>query len=148
MVRLDIRKQQSEARSARDLALGIWDNSGGKLIGRITLHSVVWGVSRSCGLGYWLDKKWSGRTLMRQAGATMTSFCFEELGMHKVWASVQPENVYSLKLLEDLGFVCEGSRRKELFINGSWRDHFLYSVIDEEYELIADHWLERGWLGN
>jgi ribosomal-protein-alanine N-acetyltransferase len=42
-----------------------------------------------------------------------------------------PGNTGSIKLLEKLGFVYEGTARQYLFINGKWEDHNHYTLLKE-----------------
>lgn len=142
-----IRREHQEARSASRLDLGIFEGETGPLIGRAGLIQVRWGVQLSAGIGYWIDESHCGRGLGKEAVATLVSFSFEEAGLHRIWASVCLENIRSINLLEKLGFRAEGIHRRELFIAGRWQDMHQFSILREEYDLRADMWIEKGWLG-
>ncbi|MBF0499448.1 MAG: GNAT family N-acetyltransferase [Candidatus Riflebacteria bacterium] len=142
-----IRREHVEARSASRLDLGVFSEKESSLIGRASLLQVRLGVQLSAGIGYWIDEAMAGQGLGKEAVATLVSFAFEEAGLHRIWASVCLDNSRSMKLLETLGFKSEGIHRKELFIAGRWQDMCQYSILREEYDLVADTWIKNGWLG-
>ncbi|OQA10190.1 MAG: putative ribosomal N-acetyltransferase YdaF [bacterium ADurb.Bin374] len=122
-------------------------DSCGPLVGRIALHTVQWGIIRSAGVGYWIDERHAGKGMMTEALATLISFAFEEVRLHRIWAGIQPKNLRSKHLVERLGFTREGLHRRELFIAGSWQDQIQYAMLEEEYDSLAETWLARNWLG-
>ena len=60
-----------------------------------------------------------------------------------------PENVASRKVLEKTGFRTEGHLRRNLHINGEWRDHLLVAQTQEESqpEGLVRRLVNRGILG-
>jgi len=147
-VRRSIFLENQEAKKGTRLDLGIFLHGKSRsLIGRIALHTVQWGIIRSAGIGYWIDEKHTGAGLMKEALATLVSFSFEEVRLHRIWAGVRPTNLRSRKLLEKLGFTLEGLHRRELFIAGAWQDQLQYAILEEEYDRLAERWIDAGWLG-
>ena len=57
---------------------------------------------------------------------------FRVVGLHRLEASVRPENHASRRVVEKLGFRDEGLRRRQLHIDGAWRDHLCYALTVEE----------------
>ena len=52
--------------------------------------------------------------------------CFRVMGMHRLEASIRPENAASRRVVEKLGFRDEGVRVRQLHINGTLaRPHLL-----------------------
>ncbi|HOY69089.1 MAG TPA: GNAT family protein [Candidatus Ozemobacteraceae bacterium] len=147
-VRHGISLEQREIRKGTRLDLGIFlEAAPRRLIGRIALHTVQWGIIRSAGIGYWIDETHAGRGLMKEAVATLVSFTFEEVQLHRIWAGIQPANLRSRSLVEELGFALEGLHRRELFIAGDWQDQLQYALLEEEYDRLADGWIRNRWLG-
>ena len=100
---------------------------GGEFAGQLTVGSVVWGSSRSGQIGYWIDEAYAGRGIIPTALAMAVDHCFRAMGMHRLEASIRPENTASRRVVEKLGFRDEGVRVRQLHINGSWRDHVCYA---------------------
>jgi ribosomal-protein-alanine N-acetyltransferase len=59
-------------------------------------------------------------------------FVFQTLGLHRVEAACIPENEPSRSLLLKLGFKEEGLARRYLQINGVWRDHILFALLEDD----------------
>jgi len=118
-----------------------------KMIGKVSLHSLRWGISWSGGLAFWIDSSFGRLGLMKQAVCTISAFAFEELGLKKIWAETCVENLWAKKLLLKVGFVHEGFRRAGQFLAGKWRDFVYLSLLREEYEGLAENWIKKGWLG-
>ena len=59
-------------------------------------------------------------------------FVFELLGLHRLEAACIPENEPSRRLLLKLGFHEEGLARRYLQIDGQWRDHVLFALLEDE----------------
>ncbi len=99
------------------------ERPSGALVGMITLSEIVLGVFRSAYLGYAGFAATGGRGLMTQALRASARYAFDELGLHRVEANIQPDNVRSIALAKRAGFTKEGLSPGYLFIDGAWRDH-------------------------
>src|SRR6185503_123975 len=64
--------------------------------------------------------------------AMAVDHCFGVIGLHRLEASIRPENHASRRVVEKLGFREEGIRVRQLHINGAWRDHVCYALTAEE----------------
>jgi RimJ/RimL family protein N-acetyltransferase len=65
----------------------------------------------------------------------MLSFGFTDLRLHRIAAMCHPENIGSWRVMEKIGMSYEG-RLRENFPggDGTWRDSFLYAMIDREWK--------------
>jgi ribosomal-protein-alanine N-acetyltransferase len=102
------------------------------LLGGLTLAYVRRGVTQSCTLGYWMGVRHAGRGIMTAAVRTVVPFAFDTLKLHRIEAACLPSNEASIRLLEKVGFRREGYARRYLCINGDWRDHLLFALVDDE----------------
>lgn len=136
------------AKSGRRLDLGVFKSDSHQLIGRIALHSVDFGIQHSAGISYWMSHECWRNGLMTRSLATLISFAFEEVCLHRLWLHIVSDNVASIGLAGKLGFCREGVLRKNLFIDGKWQDSVLMSLLADEYDSIADSWIANGWLGD
>ncbi|MBO0835120.1 MAG: GNAT family N-acetyltransferase, partial [Actinobacteria bacterium] len=57
---------------------------------------------------------------------------FFTVGLHRVEATIRPENAASRRVVEKLGFREEGLRRRCLHIDGAWHDHICYAMTVED----------------
>ncbi|UZJ61763.1 GNAT family N-acetyltransferase [Pseudomonas sp. KU26590] len=69
---------------------------------------------------------------MSRAVELTTRYAFEELGLHRIEANIQPENVRSIALVKRLGFRKEGFSPKYLQIAGVWCDHERWALLADE----------------
>jgi [ribosomal protein S5]-alanine N-acetyltransferase len=105
---------------------------GGHFAGQLTVGSIVWGSARSAQVGYWVDQEYAGRGIIPTALAMAMDHCFFVIGLHRVEATIRPENHASRRVVEKLGFREEGLRRRSLHIDGAWRDHLCYAMTVED----------------
>jgi ribosomal-protein-alanine N-acetyltransferase len=68
---------------------------------------------------------------MTEAVRMIVSYSFEELKLHRIEAGVMPSNVGSMKVLMKAGFHKEGIARKNVKIDGTWQDHQVLAIINE-----------------
>jgi ribosomal-protein-alanine N-acetyltransferase len=127
-----LRRQSDEM--ARDEAFSflIFDAGADTLLGGLTLGGIRRGVAQSGTLGYWMGAPHAGKGRMTRAVASAVRFGFATLRLHRIEAACLPENTASQTLLERNGFQREGLARGYLRINGAWRDHLLYAMVEPE----------------
>ncbi|MFK3982277.1 GNAT family N-acetyltransferase [Micromonospora sp. NPDC050397] len=102
-----------------------------RIVGRITLNTIVRGPFQSCSLGYWVGAADNGRGVASAAVREMVRVAFEEEGLHRVEASTLLHNFASQRVLQRNGFVRFGVAPNYLSIAGQWQDHVLHQVINE-----------------
>jgi ribosomal-protein-alanine N-acetyltransferase len=107
---------------------------GGQFAGQLTVGSIIWGSARSAQVGYWIDEAYAGRGVTPTALAMALDHCFFVVGLHRIEATIRPENHASRRVVEKLGFRDEGLRRRSLHIDGAWRDHLCYALTSEDVQ--------------
>jgi ribosomal-protein-alanine N-acetyltransferase len=108
-----------------------WDT--GQIIGVINLNEIVRGSFQNAYLGYYGIAGFEGRGLMTEAVGLVLNSAFGYLGLHRIEANIQPENIRSSALVQRLGFRREGSSRDYLQIGGVWRDHDRWAILRDEW---------------
>src|SRR5690606_19759106 len=104
------------------------------IIGEVSLSQVIYGPFRSCYLSYIQDGRESGSGYASEAVRAIVEYAFEELKLHRIEANIMPRNESSIKLVERLGFKCEGLAERYLQINGKWEDHLHYVLLNQTVE--------------
>ncbi len=85
----------------------------------------------NCGtIGYKFDKDYWNRGYAREAVSCTINEIFKKLPIHRLIANVMEDNVPSIKLLENMGFRLEGLCEKNIRVNGTWRNHRLYAMLN------------------
>lgn len=102
------------------------------LIGACNVTHIERGAAQSAKLGYWIGEGFARNGFARAAVTTVSHFCFNTLGLHRIEAAVQEDNEASIKVLEAVGFTLEGRARGLLKINGVWRDHLIYARLSHD----------------
>lgn len=102
------------------------------LLGGCTISNVRRGVTQGAAIGYWIGKPYARQGKMFTALRALLPFAFGPLGLHRIEAACIPENEASRNLLGKLGFREEGRALRYLQINGEWRDHLLFGLLQDE----------------
>jgi ribosomal-protein-alanine N-acetyltransferase len=69
----------------------------------------------------------------QEAVGLMVSHLFRTAPLARVGATCDVDNLPSVRLLERIGFLREGTLRRSLFHHGSWHDVHTYGVTREEW---------------
>ncbi len=117
----------------------------GQFSGQLTIGNVVRGALRSGWIGYWVAKDLGGRGVATAALALGLDHCFGPVGLHRVEATVRPENLASQAVLRNVGFREEGLLRRYLDVDGAWRDHLLVGLtVEEVMGTVVDRLVREG----
>lgn len=104
----------------------------GVLAGQVMIGNVVREPLLSAYVGYWCDARRTGRGVTTAAVALAADHCFGPVGLHRLEATVRPENGPSRRVLAKLGFREEGLFHRYLDVDGEWRDHLCFAMTAEE----------------
>lgn len=102
----------------------------GRIAGVVNLNEIVRGIFLSAYLGYYGYAATSGRGVMTAGLRLVIAEAFGPLGLHRLEANIQPGNARSKALVARLGFQLEGVSPGYLFIDGAWRDHERWALLN------------------
>jgi ribosomal-protein-alanine N-acetyltransferase len=125
-------RHTAERRSDKRYVFGVWLD--GLLIGRIALNEVVRAIFQNAFIGYMIDKDHLNRGLMTLAVKEVLRRAFTDLQLHRVEATILPDNLASQRVVEKCGFTRLGLAERYLLINGAWRDHYVYYLLAENFD--------------
>jgi ribosomal-protein-alanine N-acetyltransferase len=102
-----------------------------RCIGLVSYHDGHIRIKRAA-IGYIIDPAHQRKGIGTEAVSAMLDFCFGELGLHRMQALIQPDNIASRKLVEKLGFSYEGLLRDNLRVDEDWRDEMLFARLNTD----------------
>ena len=85
-------------------------------------------------LGYWLDAGFHGKGIMRRALRKVLEIGFETYGCEKIKIRCATQNLRSCNVAKKLGFVHEGTLRKDILVNKRVMDAHMFSLLKEEWQ--------------
>jgi len=101
-----------------------------EIIGSVSFQNFLGEPYKSCVIGYKIGSRFLRQGYAYEAVKKCLSIIFDEYHMHRVEAYIMPENIPSLRLAEKLCFNYEGLSYSFAKINGKWRDHIRFSIIN------------------
>lgn len=103
----------------------------GAIVGGVNINDIVRGTIQSGALGYVVYAATAGRGYMTEGLRLVMAYAFDDLGLHRLEANIQPANVASIRLVERLGFEREGYSPRFQYLDGAWRGHERWAVTAE-----------------
>lgn len=100
------------------------------IIGTISFSNILKHPYSSACIGYKFDREYQHLGYASEAVTCAAFAAFRDAGFHRLEAFVLPENLPSVKLLERIGFDYEGLGRELICIQGEYKDHLRYALIN------------------
>jgi [ribosomal protein S5]-alanine N-acetyltransferase len=116
----------------REVALAIELLAERKVIGSIDL-TIDDRLPRTASFGYVLNRNHWNRGYTSEAARAILRVAFDDLKMHRVWATCDARNVASWRVMEKLGMRREAEFRDDVLQKGAWRDSYLYAILADEF---------------
>ena len=110
----------------------------GRVIGDVRLRAGEL-RDRQGEVGWVFNPEFHGRGYATEAARDLVRLAFEDLGMHRVWAQLDPRNGPSARVCQRLGMRQEGHLRQHSWLKGEWGDLVLYGILEDEW-LRATPW--------
>jgi len=85
-------------------------------------------------LGYWLGVPYWGQGYATEAAREMLRYGFEDLKLHRIFATHFKHNAASGNILKKLGMRYEGCQREQLLKWGEFVDSEMYGLLRREWE--------------
>lgn len=85
-------------------------------------------------IAYIINPQYWGNGCATEVARLLLQFGFSQLKLHRIFATCDPRNITSSKVLEKIGMKYEGRMRECLLIRDGWRDSFLYSILEDEWK--------------
>lgn len=79
------------------------------------------------------EREYWGKGYAKEALELLLKYAFEERNFHRVTAKILDSNIASQKLYSKLGFTQEGLLRESVFKNGTYKNQYIYSLLQREH---------------
>jgi RimJ/RimL family protein N-acetyltransferase len=112
------------------LALQLNRDLNGDLIGDVACR-----IDDTCSvaeIGYTLRREFHGHGYAREAVAALVDHVLASTPVHRIEASLDPQNVASMRVLESIGFTFETFTRQSYFMRGEWYDDLRYAMLRDD----------------
>lgn len=107
--------------------------SDGAFVGWVTFTQ--WNATyRSACLGYCLTQQSWGNGYATEAATAMLQWAFESFDLNRVESEVDTRNPASARVLEELGFILEGTLRENCIVSGDISDSWVYGLLRRDWE--------------
>ena len=90
-------------------------------------------LHKKADIGYWIKRDLWGQGFAKEAALGLLSFGFQKLKMNKIYATADPNNPASIRVLEKIGMVKEGYLKEDMYIQGKYRDSVLMAILKKEF---------------
>jgi len=108
-------------------ALQLIAQSEGEVVGTIGVW-INW-KHRHGGLGYHLDAPARGKGIASRMLQGLLDHCFDQIGLHRIWAETFVDNEPSRRLLERNGFFFEGVKRQAYLKEDRYLDTDMWAML-------------------
>lgn len=106
--------------------------NSGKMIGTVSFVKIDCD-NRSAEIGYTVSEEYWGNGYAKEAVYQLLRFGFSNLGLNRIYAKVIKGNTRSVRVLEKLGFIYEGTARKANFYQNVCSDLMYFSILSDEF---------------
>jgi [ribosomal protein S5]-alanine N-acetyltransferase len=114
-------------------AYAIVETQSGEMIGagEILIRSAT---NREGEIGYVIHPGYWGLGYATEAATLLINFGFTALKLHRIFATCDPRNKGSKRVLTKISMTLEGRIRESILLKDGWRDSLLFSMLEHEWE--------------
>jgi RimJ/RimL family protein N-acetyltransferase len=107
----------------------------GRVVGDVmlALNGLDGADGKQVELGWVFHPDVQGQGYATEAARALAEVAFSEVGAHRVWAQLEPENTASSRICERLGMRREAYFEKGSWFKGRWTDRAVYAIRADEW---------------
>ncbi len=87
---------------------------------------------RAGDMGYVFNPQHWGRGYCTEAAAAIVAFGLGQLRLHRIYATCDPDNRASARVMEKIGMTYEGRLRDYTWEKEKWRDSLIYAILETD----------------
>lgn len=108
-------------------------NSAGNIAGVFNINEIVRGLFQNAYLEFYVVADYAGKGHMSAGLKLVLAKIFNELGLHRIEANIQPENTRSIQFVKKNRFRYESFSPRYLKIDNQWRGHEHWAMTVEDF---------------
>lgn len=101
------------------------------LIGHIVFHKYF--GEHTYEIGWVFNPNYFNKGYASEAALAICKYGFEEMKLHRIIATCQPQNTPSYRVMEKIGMKREGYFKKCIPHGKEWWDEYYYAILEEEW---------------
>jgi ribosomal-protein-alanine N-acetyltransferase len=121
--------ERFDRKTAECMVIGVRET--GAIAGSVSVNEIIRGPYQRATVGYNAFAPSAGLGYMSEGLGLILRFAFNDLGLHRLEADIQPGNEASKRLASRVGFRKEGYSPDFIRIEGVWKDHERWAVTAE-----------------
>ncbi|MFZ5940356.1 MAG: GNAT family N-acetyltransferase [Bacteroidota bacterium] len=106
-----------------------------KIIGDLGIHFID-AENRQVAIGCTLNRDFQKKGYATEGLREVIDYLFTGLNKHRIIASIDPDNINSIMLVERIGFRKEAHFVESILVNGQWVDDLIYALIEKDWAMI------------
>jgi ribosomal-protein-alanine N-acetyltransferase len=87
-------------------------------------------------IGYIVHPDYWGKGIATDVAKLLVNFGFKEFQLHRIYATCDPRNIGSSKVLAKIGMTQEGRLRDALLVKDGWRDSLVFGILEDDWKII------------
>lgn len=104
-----------------------------RLIGHMVYHP--WYAPRTYEIGWALNPAYHRQGYTTEAALALLHYGFDEMNLHRIIATCQPENVASWRVMQKIGMRREGHFEQCIYKDENrWWSEYFYALLSTEWE--------------
>lgn len=127
-----IRAKAQDAEGGGSATFGAFELKGQRLVGMVALDPLE-GKEQRAKLGLWVRADEQDKGYASEAGRLAVDFGFRALGLHRLYARIDPVNRAARKVLQKLGFRYEGCLRQDKRLSNRWIDQECWGALRADW---------------
>lgn len=112
--------------------LAVERTSDGRIVGDCAIH--LFEDGHTAEIGYTLHPWARGHYFSTEAAGAVCDYVVNVLGVHRIEAHTDPRNLASVRVLDRLGFMHEGTMRESYWVGDAVTDNAMYSLLAREWK--------------
>jgi RimJ/RimL family protein N-acetyltransferase len=115
------------------IGFDVWYKEDGKPIGQIGLNHINWVNGWANAFLQIGEPEYWNKDIGTEATELLMDYAFDELNLNKIQGGVAVKNIGSWSVAGKIGFVLDGIKQHEMYIDGKYVDTKIFGLFKEDW---------------